>query len=71
MTTITNGESGLSFRNKLNAIWAGLELNQIDTSIAATAIREFSDIVHVITNSLKITIDQIKTQQHPRMNPPH
>jgi hypothetical protein len=41
MTTITNGESGLSVRNKLNAIWAGLELNAIDTSIAATAVDVF------------------------------
>jgi hypothetical protein len=41
MTTITNGESGLSVRNKLNDIWAGLELNAYDTSIASTAVDVF------------------------------
>lgn len=40
-TAISNGESGSSVRSKLNDIWAKLELNEIDTSIADTAVDVF------------------------------
>ena len=40
-TAISNLESGSSVRSKLNDIWAKLELNEIDTSIADTAVDVF------------------------------
>ena len=41
MTVISNGEAGLSVREKLNKIWEALELNDIDASIADTAVDVF------------------------------
>ena len=41
MTVISNGEAGLSVREKLNKIWEDLELNAIDASIADTAVDVF------------------------------
>jgi trimeric autotransporter adhesin len=40
-TTISNGESGSSVRTKLNNIWEGLQINEIDSSIADTAVDIF------------------------------
>jgi hypothetical protein len=40
-TSISNGESGLSVRNKLNDIWHSLDLNEIASTIADTAVDVF------------------------------
>ena len=40
-TTISNGESGLSVRNKLNDIWHSLDLNEIAATISDTAVDIF------------------------------
>ena len=41
MTSIINGEGGLSVRTKINGIWEGLELNAIADSKAVTAVDVF------------------------------
>jgi hypothetical protein len=40
-TTISNGESGSSVRTKLNNIWEGLQINEIASTIADTAVDVF------------------------------